>query len=117
MKFGIAFPKPWSVPCILRKTDNIGQVSQQPDTTTEESSAASLVGGNDEATDERAQLYRELDGQTAHIQRLQTDIESLHQQLEETKTKVINLQTERDLIKNSKWLKLGQRLNRGPKLS
>ncbi len=116
MKYGIAFPKPWSIPCVLRKTANAAEISEQVDTLVEETSAASLIGNNNEASNELAQLYREFDGQTAHIQRLQTEIASLHRQLRETETQVIQLQTERDLIKNSKWLKLGKRLNCGPKL-
>jgi len=110
MKYGIAFPKPWSIPCILRRTE-------RPVIDEEETPTLTTVAHQEEPENELAQLYQELDGQSAHIQRLENQLATLGQQLSDKEAQVNNLLIERDLVKNSKWLKLGKQLNCGPKLS
>lgn len=117
LKYGIAFPKPWSIPCVVRKkTASAGTVDHASGNLSE-TTTAPLAVQHDQDRNELAQLYHELDGQTAHIQRLKNQLLALENHLREARTRIAHLEQERDAIRNSKWLRLGNRLKRGPKLS
>jgi SAM-dependent methyltransferase len=115
LKYGIIFNKPWSLPCILRK-----RVSVETSGPVQEKMNGQEVLPEYEALKqarmELAELYRKIDSQTDHVQRLSRRNLSLEREQEELKRRIEELLQKLSLIKDSKWLKLGRRFNFGPKL-
>jgi Methyltransferase domain len=116
--YGVQFSKPWSIPCVARKLATAIQLLEdvEPDPCCSPESV-------EQDRSEVAELYREIDRQTAHaytltsqISQLQKQLQSTQRELQNQQSYVASLERERALIKDSRWLRLGRRLNVGPKV-
>lgn len=100
-KFGIVYPKPWSLPFIVTRVAPGDPVYSSP--AVNQSEVERLRG-------EITSLYQQFDSQTHWNQ-------VLTQRLAEAEKQIAELSQERRSAGNSKWLRLGNRLGLGPKLS
>jgi len=118
LEYGIQFSKPWSIPCVTRRVATT--IQPAPDVEPAPHPSHETV---EQSPSEVAELYRELDRQTAHAYRLTSQISQLQEQLQSTRRELENeqryvasLERERALIKGSRWVRLGRHLNVGPQL-
>lgn len=62
-------------------------------------------------------LHRELEERTTWVRSVASELETVRQKLEAAEGHVARLRQERELIRSSRWLRLGRKLNWGPDLT